>query len=195
MDKWVRDLRYALRSLYKSRGFAFAAVLILASGIGAAVAIFSVADGVLLKPLPYASPDRLVSLSTRFSTDEFGISQGQFVTIEEQSRTIEQIGAFFSFELTFTGRGLPERAGVGRDSLAVLGAGTSVAIGRVGRDLRYRRRPTILRHTENVLVRDYTARSHNAHRRGDRHHRRAGRGKLHPGTTRRSRRSSGGVAI
>ena len=146
---WAHDLRYALRSLFKSRGFTFAAVLILASGIGAAVAIFSVADGVLLKPLPYANPDRLVSLSTRFRSDEFGISQGQFITIEEHSRTIDKIGAFFSFELTLTGRALPERVGVGRATPSLFSVlGVSPALGRVisEEDVRQKTDVAILTH-------------------------------------------------
>jgi predicted permease len=136
MNGFLQDLRYAVRSLRKSQGFAVSAVLILASGIGAAVAIFSVADGVLLKPLPYANPDRLVSLSTRFSGDEFsgdefGISQGQFITIEQHSGTIEKIGAFFSFEMTLTGRGLPERVRVARATPSVFSVlGVTPVLGR-----------------------------------------------------------------
>ena len=100
MSSLLQDLHYACPQ--EEPGFAIAAILILGSGIGAAVAIFSVADGVLLKPMPYANPDRLVSFTTSLSADEFGISQGQFITIEKQSRTIESIGAFFSFELTLS---------------------------------------------------------------------------------------------
>lgn len=136
MNALGQDLRYAVRSLRKSQGYAIAAILILAGGIGAAVAIFSVADGVLLKPLPYANPDRLVSLSTHFSGDEFsgdefGISQGQFITIEQHSRTIEKIGAFFSFEMTLTGRGLPERVRVARATPSVFSVlGVTPVLGR-----------------------------------------------------------------
>ena len=61
------DLSYAIRSLARSPGFTVAATLTLAVGIGATTAIYSVVDGVLLRPLPFADPDRLVSI---WLTDE-----------------------------------------------------------------------------------------------------------------------------
>jgi putative ABC transport system permease protein len=63
MDTLVQDVRYALATMRRNRGFAAAAVLTLALGIGATTAVFSVVDGVLLRPLPYPSAERLVRLS------------------------------------------------------------------------------------------------------------------------------------
>lgn len=62
LDSLFHDLRFALRTLAKRPGFTTLAVLILALGIGTNTAVFSIARGVLLRPLPYAEPDRLVEL-------------------------------------------------------------------------------------------------------------------------------------
>src|SRR6476659_7220368 len=62
----MRDLKFAVRQLVKNSGFTCAAVLCLALGIGATTGIFSVVNAVLLRPLPYAEPERLVRLYTEF---------------------------------------------------------------------------------------------------------------------------------
>src|SRR6266508_1010584 len=69
MDTLIQDIRYAFRAMGRDRAFAFVAILTLALGIGANTAIFTVVDGVLLKPLPYPDPDRLLTLWERSETD------------------------------------------------------------------------------------------------------------------------------
>jgi predicted permease len=92
MSTLWQDIRYSLRTLTRSRGFTVVVVLILTVGIGATTAVFSVVSGVLLHPLPYQDPDRLVML---FSTSEsFGrvpTSRLNFLDWQRQSRTFEDM--------------------------------------------------------------------------------------------------------
>ena len=63
MDTFIGDVRHALRGLRRSPGFALTCILMLAVGIGASTALFSVVEGVLLRPLPYPAPERLMQVS------------------------------------------------------------------------------------------------------------------------------------
>src|SRR5687768_18038227 len=108
-DLW-QDVRYAARVFSKQPAFAAAAVLTLALGIGATTAIFSVVYGVLLKPLPFHEPERLVSLQ-QIAPHGAGANHGPgtYLTYRENHQVFEGIGAWDPTEVSITGRGDPER--------------------------------------------------------------------------------------
>lgn len=109
MNFW-QDLRYGLRVLLKSPGFTAIAVLTLALGIGANTALFSVVNGVLLNPLPFPNPDRLVAVYTKTGQfDESSISYPNFLDWVRDNHSFAQLGAFRSEDYNMTGQGEPER--------------------------------------------------------------------------------------
>ncbi len=113
----VADLRYGLRSLWRAPRFALAAILTLALGIGANAAVFSVLHAVLVRPLPYADPARLVSLAG-------GQSLPDVLDIAAASRTLAAVGAWADWPLDSDADGRPvriEAALVGGDLFAALG--------------------------------------------------------------------------
>src|SRR5439155_6227078 len=83
---FMQDLRFGLRALRRAPGFALAATLTLALGIGANAAIFSVVDAVVLRPLPYAHPERLLSIGTG--------AAGEFLALRERLRSFSQLAAW-----------------------------------------------------------------------------------------------------
>jgi putative ABC transport system permease protein len=92
-----QDLLYALRNLRKSPGYAAVTVLTLALGIGANTAIFSVVNGVILKPLPYPAPERLIYITSQFPAlgfDQFWVSAPEFLEFAEANQSFQQVGAF-----------------------------------------------------------------------------------------------------
>jgi predicted permease len=117
-DLW-QDVIYALRVLRKSPGLTATMVLSLAIGIGANTAIFSVVDALLLRPLPYPHADRLAVLWLR--SPGLGIPQdwpspGQFIDIQQQSRSFEELAIAQGTNRNLTGRAQPERLDVLRTS-------------------------------------------------------------------------------
>jgi putative ABC transport system permease protein len=109
-DIW-RDLRFGLRSLLRSPGFAAVAILCLALGIGANAALFSVLNAVLLRPLPFAEPDRLVSIFEKLGDRGQGsVSVPNFRDWTEQSTGFEQLAAYqLGSRNLQQGTGEPER--------------------------------------------------------------------------------------
>ena len=97
METLVQDIRYALRNLVKSPGFAAVTVLTLALGIGANTAIFSVVNGVVLRPLPYPEPERLMFITSQFPAlgfDQFWISAPEFLEFRDHNQAFENVGGY-----------------------------------------------------------------------------------------------------
>src|ERR687893_1702872 len=116
----IQDIRYALRMLVKSPTFTLAAVLTLALGIGANTAIFTVVNGLLLRPLPYPEPQRLVTLKSQQSVPELA-------DIETQSQSFEAIGGIGMQAADYAGGVEPVQIELGLvagDFFGVLGART-----------------------------------------------------------------------
>jgi predicted permease len=128
MDALLKDLRQAARSLGRAPAFALTAVLTLALGIGAGTAIFSVANAVLLRPLPYPEADRLTlvwgELRAR-SRPDFPFSPPNFQDLKENVTGFEEVAAVNTFRAPLIGDGEPEQvkvAGATPNLLSLLGA-------------------------------------------------------------------------
>src|SRR5216110_1321908 len=94
----LNDLRYALRQLIKAPSFTIVAILTLALGIGACTAIFSVVNTVLLRPLEFSEPDRIVAIreTNLPQFPEFSVSPPNFLDWEKQTKSYEYLAAFNS---------------------------------------------------------------------------------------------------
>jgi hypothetical protein len=98
MDRFLPSLRYKLRLLLKSPGFTITAVLILGFGIGVNTAIFSLIDGVLLKPLPFPNPGRLVQITEPYQNDSgYNVDYPDYVDLVAAQHTFDVI-AVTSYE-------------------------------------------------------------------------------------------------
>jgi hypothetical protein len=110
MRNFWQDVRYGLRVLRKNSGFAAIAILTMALGIGANAALFSVVNGVLLNPLPFPEPDRLVAVYAKTATfEESSISYPNFLDWQKDNHSFAELGAFRSDDFNLTGVGEPER--------------------------------------------------------------------------------------
>jgi putative ABC transport system permease protein len=141
LEQLWQDIRYGLRVLAKSPGFTAAAVLTLALGIGANIAIFSVVNAVLVRPLPYRDAGRLVML---WSTEPKNGWRGQaspldFVTWRQESRCFESLAAFQPDSRILTGRGEPVRLSGGQISAGFFETlGIAPQLGRTFAPAEYR---------------------------------------------------------
>jgi hypothetical protein len=106
------EIRFAIRQLLKSPGFTFVAVIGLALGIGANVALFSVINSVFLRPLPYREPDRLVRLSSTAEAQRLtrvGFSYPRFLEVQQHQQVFCDLALSVGNAFTWTGRGDPEQ--------------------------------------------------------------------------------------
>src|SRR5919106_1557360 len=111
-ETFMSELRYAIRQLLKSSGFTLVAILGLALGIGANVALFSVVNSVFLRPLPYSEPDRLVRLSSTSEAQNLtrvGFSYPRFLEVQQRQQVFSDLALAAFNAFTWTGRGDPEQ--------------------------------------------------------------------------------------
>ena len=129
-----QNLRYAMRMLAKSRGFTAVAVLTLALGLGANLAIFSFVNAALLRPLPYASPEQLYTLGEGRPQMEDSGQNASYPDVQDwqkSTKTFASIAGYTSDAVTVTGKGAPENLNVARGTFNLFSTlGVSPAIGR-----------------------------------------------------------------
>ena len=114
MQHLLQDLRFAIRQLRKSPGFALTTILTLALGIGATTAIFSLINAVLLRPLPFPEPGRLMAVGTiHTSVTKSGppdsLSYPDFFDWRTRNRTFESLASYHGDNHTLTGNGTPRQ--------------------------------------------------------------------------------------
>ena len=137
IDSLVRDVRYGIRTLIKSPGFAIAGVIILGLGIGVNSAIFTVVNAVVIRPLPFPDADRIMRVwhtppPKQFAFPTFSLSPANFADWDEQNEVFERMAIYRYGRRALTGSGEPAAVQVGRasaDFLPILGV--NPVIGRI----------------------------------------------------------------
>jgi putative ABC transport system permease protein len=153
METLWQDIRYSVRILTKDAGFTAIAVLTLALGIGANTAIFSILDAVLLKPLPFPEPQRLMTIwgtDSRNGEIHRSISYPDFTDYRDQNRTLESLAAYTDGTFTLTGTGDPAQlhgAVVSASLLSVLRVAPEIGTGFTPEDDRPDTRVVLLSHS------------------------------------------------
>ncbi len=109
MEDIRKDLRYAVRALLRAPTFAITAIVTLALGIGANTAIFTVADAVLLRPLPFPEPDRVVALYEKLPGADESPSAADYIDYKHQTKSFESLAAYRVNPVNLSGQNRPER--------------------------------------------------------------------------------------
>jgi putative ABC transport system permease protein len=139
MQKFLYDLKFAMRQLRKSLGFTVTAVLMLAFGIGATTAIFSIVEGVLLRPLPFSDSDRLMVLSDHLAGvevgqggDEVGVTVPDILTYTRDTHSFTALGAYQGAGFELSGSGEPAQVNASRLTAGIFSVlGVAPQMGRV----------------------------------------------------------------
>ena len=112
MNSFSSQLRQIVRRLWRAPVFTVITLITLAAGVGANIAVFSVVEGVLLKPLPYPHPDSLVGVwhtAPGLNIDDVNMAPSNYFIYREQNRTFEDVGIYQGNSVSVTGRGNPEQ--------------------------------------------------------------------------------------
>lgn len=150
LQELTGDVRFGLRLLARSPGFTIVALITMALGIGANTALFSVVNGVLLKPLPYPEAERIVYLrETNLARgwDSFAIAPFNFRDWQEQNRSMELLAAYWPRTVTYTGGDRPRRLSgyrVSEGYLQILGGGPVLGRGFSEEDMEPNREGVVL---------------------------------------------------
>ncbi|HTV66392.1 MAG TPA: ABC transporter permease [Bryocella sp.] len=176
MHAFAQDLRLVVRQLFKAPGFTFLVVLALALGIGATTAVFSLAEGILLRPLPFRDPDRLVLLGDHLgNSPNLPVTAREVRTYATATTAFSSTGAFLNTRLELSGGAVPEEVSAARMTAGVFPTlGIQPLIGRVFSSAedearqplavlsyalwlnRYHRDPSVLGQTVDLDRRAYT---------------------------------------
>ena len=112
MNSFSSQLRQIVRRLWRAPVFTVITLITLAAGVGANIAVFSVVDGVLLKPLPYPHPESLVGVwhtAPGLNLDDVNMAPSNYFTYREQNRTFEDVGIYQGNSVSVTGQGSPQQ--------------------------------------------------------------------------------------
>ncbi len=133
MQTFLRELRYPFRQLIKSPGFSLTAIAILALGIGATTAIFSLVQGVLLRPLPFSDPDRLVMLGDHVGPSTgIGVTAREISTYAAATSAFSSVGGMTGISCELSGGAVPETIDASRSTAGVFTTlGVQPTLGRV----------------------------------------------------------------